>query len=167
MSRTILPMSLLRFCAVISLLSMEGQRALRFHQKYLTLCSEDEQRSYGFGTTWGWVINDRSFIFGWTNPLNKYLATRLLIDIPSTNNLVAHSRSFLTVYKFFFFLLIHLWREWIEFLLPEPDCCTLYFNYNHACKHTFWLKWSLKALHKGLNNMFFHNTGQVFPLRAI
>ncbi len=36
-------MSLLRFCAlivVISLLSMEGQRALRFHQKDLNLSSE-------------------------------------------------------------------------------------------------------------------------------
>ncbi len=53
----------------VVLLSMEGQRALRFHQKYLNLCSEDEQRSYGFGTTRGWVISDRIFIFGWTNPL--------------------------------------------------------------------------------------------------
>ncbi len=36
----------------------------------LNLCSEDERRrSYGFGTTWGWVINDISFIFGWTIPL--------------------------------------------------------------------------------------------------
>ncbi len=34
------------------------------------LCSEDELKSYGFGTIWGWVFNDRSFIFGWTNPLN-------------------------------------------------------------------------------------------------
>ncbi len=50
---------------------MEGQRALRFHQKYLHLCSEDERRSYGFGTTCGWVINDRIFIFGWTIPLNS------------------------------------------------------------------------------------------------
>jgi len=25
--------------------------ALRFHKKYLNLCSEDEQRSYGVGTT--------------------------------------------------------------------------------------------------------------------
>ncbi len=31
----------------------------------LNLCSEDERRSYEFGTTWGCVINDR--IFGWTN----------------------------------------------------------------------------------------------------
>ncbi len=46
----------------------EGLRALRFKQKYLNLCSEDEQRSYGFGTTSGWVINDIIFIFGWTNP---------------------------------------------------------------------------------------------------
>ncbi len=47
--------------------SMQGQRALRFHQIYLNLCSEDEQRTYGFGTTWGWVIDDRIFILGWTN----------------------------------------------------------------------------------------------------
>ncbi len=38
--------------------------------KNLNLCSEDEQRSYGFGMTWGWVIKDRIFIFGWTIPLN-------------------------------------------------------------------------------------------------
>ncbi len=35
----------------VALLSMEGQRALRFDQKYLNLCFEDEQWSYGFGTT--------------------------------------------------------------------------------------------------------------------
>ncbi len=61
-------MSLLCSCAltvVIPLLSMEGQRA----QKYLNLCSEDVRRSYGFGTTWGWAINDSIFIFGWTIPL--------------------------------------------------------------------------------------------------
>ncbi len=33
--------------------TMEGQRALRFNQKYLNLCSEDEQRSYMFGTSRG------------------------------------------------------------------------------------------------------------------
>ncbi len=41
-----------------------GSESSRNSQKYLHLCSEDERRSYGFGTTWGWVINDR--IFGWT-----------------------------------------------------------------------------------------------------
>ncbi len=48
---------------------MQGQKALGFHKKYLNLCSEDERRCYGFGTTWGWVINDRIVIFGWTIPL--------------------------------------------------------------------------------------------------
>ncbi len=43
----------------------EDQRDLRFHQKYLNLCSKDERRSYRM--TWGCVINDR--IFGWTNSL--------------------------------------------------------------------------------------------------
>jgi len=33
------------------------------------LCSEDKQKSYGFGTTWGWVIDDRISIFEWTVPL--------------------------------------------------------------------------------------------------
>ncbi len=44
---TILTMSVLCFCAlivVVPLLSMEGQKALGFHQKYLNLCSEDERR---------------------------------------------------------------------------------------------------------------------------
>ncbi len=55
-----------------ALLFMQGQKALGFHQKYLNLCSKDEWRSYGFGTTRGWVINDISFILGWTIPL-KFL----------------------------------------------------------------------------------------------
>ncbi len=29
-------------------------------------CAAVYARSYGFGMTWGWVINDRIFIFGWT-----------------------------------------------------------------------------------------------------
>ncbi len=52
---------------------MQGQKALRFNKNYLNLCSEDERRSYRFGTTWGWVINDRIFIFAWTNPLKLFI----------------------------------------------------------------------------------------------
>jgi len=53
--------------------------ALRFNQKFLNLCSEDERRSYGVGTTWGWANTDRIFIFGWTNPL-KYRLIKLLLS---------------------------------------------------------------------------------------
>ncbi len=35
----------------VALLSMQGQRAFRFHQKYLNLCSEDKRKSYGFDMT--------------------------------------------------------------------------------------------------------------------
>ncbi len=66
--RTILTMSLLPFWALnvgVHLLSIQGQKVLGFHKKYLHLWSEDE-RSYGFGTTWGWVINDRPFHL-WVN----------------------------------------------------------------------------------------------------
>ncbi len=58
---------------------MEGQRALRFHQKYLNLCSQDERRPYGFETTWAWVINDRIFIFGRTNSLITSLISDLYL----------------------------------------------------------------------------------------
>ncbi len=70
---TILMMSLLHFWVLnvmVVLLSMQDQKALGFHQKYLNLCSEDERRSYGFEITRGCVINDRIFIFGWTIPLS-------------------------------------------------------------------------------------------------
>ncbi len=63
----ILPISLLclwTLIVLILLLSMEGQSALRMHKKYLHLCSKDEWRSYGFGTTRGWVINVINFHFG-------------------------------------------------------------------------------------------------------
>ncbi len=36
--------------------------------KYLPLCSE-QTHSYRFGSTWGWINDDRIFIFGWTVPL--------------------------------------------------------------------------------------------------
>ncbi len=73
--RTISTMSFPSFWALyvsIVLLSVEGRKDLGFHQKYLSLCSKDEQRFYRFGTTWGWVINDRIFILGWTVPLSWY-----------------------------------------------------------------------------------------------
>ncbi len=35
----------------VALLSTEGQRAVRFNQKYLNFCSNDERRSYRFGMT--------------------------------------------------------------------------------------------------------------------
>ncbi len=40
------------------------QWRVNFSQKPLNLCSDDEPRSYGFGTTSGCVINDISFYFG-------------------------------------------------------------------------------------------------------
>ncbi len=99
---TILTMSLLPFWALnvsVALLSMQGQKALEFHQKYLNLCSKDEQRSYGFGTTWGWVINDRIFIFGWTIPL------RYLIETWYQTPLMT---DFISIYIFRFYVLFKI-----------------------------------------------------------
>jgi len=40
--------------------------------KYLHLCSENERKSYGFGTT---LINDRNYIFEHANPLTFTLGS--------------------------------------------------------------------------------------------
>ncbi len=34
--------------------------------------------SYRFGTTWGWVINDRILILGWTNPVTLALLSLIV-----------------------------------------------------------------------------------------
>ncbi len=54
--------------------TMEGngapkQPGYKLSSKYLPLCSAEQRNSYRFGTTWGWVNDDRIFIFGWTIPL--------------------------------------------------------------------------------------------------
>ncbi len=41
----------------------------KLSSEYLPLCSE-QTHSYRFGSTWGWVNDDRIFIFGWTVSLN-------------------------------------------------------------------------------------------------
>ncbi len=46
------------------------QPGYKLSSKYLPLCSAEQRKSYRFGTTWGWVNDDRIFIFGWTIPLS-------------------------------------------------------------------------------------------------
>jgi len=42
------------------------EKQLKYSLKYLLLCSTEEEKSYRFGMTWGWVNNERILIFGWT-----------------------------------------------------------------------------------------------------
>ncbi len=46
--------------------------------EYLPLCSAEQRHSYRFGTTWGWVNDDRIYIFGWTIPLRLRLGSKLI-----------------------------------------------------------------------------------------
>ncbi len=39
-------------------------------QTFFKISSAEQRNSYRFGTTWGWVNDDRIFIFGWTIPLS-------------------------------------------------------------------------------------------------
>ncbi len=107
----------------VVLLSMQGQKALRFHQKYLNLCSEDERRSFGFRTTWRWVIHDRAFIFGWTIPLikKKYSLDHDWISF------------FITLMRI---TLFYLWKE-IYAVLLDFWFQFLYMNFAHL--HLFKL----------------------------
>ncbi len=91
---------------------MQGQKALRFHQIYLNLCSENERRSYGLGTTWVWVINDRIFIFGWTIPL-------------------MHITGLISACKQVFIIIIvhRLWNDF-TFWLTSPSPATFYNRIN-------------------------------------
>ncbi len=41
----------------------------KLSSNYLPLCSAEQTHSYRFGTTSGWVNEDRIYIFGWTIPL--------------------------------------------------------------------------------------------------
>ncbi len=53
-TQSILTMSFLLFWAlhmIVALLYMQGQKTLGFHRKYLNLCFENKQKSYGFGKT--------------------------------------------------------------------------------------------------------------------
>lgn len=57
-------------------------RALKYKWNVLQnifFCSTEERKSV-FGLTWGWMNDDRSFIFGWNIPLN-YSLFLLFIDI--------------------------------------------------------------------------------------
>ncbi len=78
-------------------ISLKGQKALRFHQKYLALCSEDERRSNKSGTTWGWVINDKIFIFGWTILLIETLAFSIYISVIDPHSTLIENTFFLPV----------------------------------------------------------------------
>ncbi len=55
--------------------------------KNILICVLKMNRGLGFGTTRGWVIIDRIFILGWTNPLTTFLSIVSFRNSP-TNNLL-------------------------------------------------------------------------------
>ncbi len=104
-------------------LSMEGQIALRFHQKHLNLCSEDEWRSYRFGTTWGWVMY-RILILGWTP-----LTPSTIQSIPDGQNQVP---------------LFCLIRHFTQIYLTIGKKIQSQFQFHHTIKysiHKLYLPW--------------------------
>ncbi len=73
-------MSLLHLCAltmVIPLLSMEGQKALGFHQKYLNLCSRRWKKVLRVWIDMRVSSYWHNFHFWWTIPLNTQILYKL------------------------------------------------------------------------------------------
>ncbi len=67
------------------------------HSEYLPLCLAEQRHSYRFETTWGWVNDDRIFIFGWTIPLR----CKVNIPLPVTYVLIHyHIQNCFFVIKF-------------------------------------------------------------------
>ncbi len=55
----------------------------KLSSEYLPLCSAEQRHSYRFGSTWGWVNDNRINIFGWTVPLkslHKHLKVMCLMN---------------------------------------------------------------------------------------
>ncbi len=57
------------------------QPGYKLSSKYLPLCSAEQTHSYRSGNTWGWVNDDRIFIFGWTIPLITHYFILILIEL--------------------------------------------------------------------------------------
>ncbi len=91
------------------------QPGYKLSSKYLPLCSAEQINLYRFGTTWGWVNDDRIFVFGWTIPLivkkseNLSFLFRFLVLKPGLNNM------------------IEVWHEFINhWLISLPFYSSLY-----------------------------------------
>ncbi len=58
-----------------------------FLQNIFLSVRQNKEIHTGFGTTWGWVNDDRIFIFGWTIPLS---ATQSSVYLPSSVQISTH-----------------------------------------------------------------------------
>ncbi len=74
--------------------------------EYLPLCSAEQRHSCRFGTTWGWVNDDRIFIFGWTIPLRPKVI--LLAEIIFVGFLFCASLEILHYCLLFWTIKVHL-----------------------------------------------------------
>ncbi len=77
-NRAVLGQHRLLFFPTMEVNGAPKQPGYKLSSKYLHLCSAEQRHSYRFGTSWGWVNDDRIFIFGWAIPLNHWSQTQFL-----------------------------------------------------------------------------------------
>jgi len=96
--------------------------ALRFNQKYLDLCSEDEQKSYGVWNNMN-IITNRIYIFGRTIPL-KWLEQEVLKEVGIDWNVFYNVR----LLRFFYSLFAYCdWKLCGSLLVISTSTCGVHF----------------------------------------
>ncbi len=104
------------------------QPGYKLSSKYFHFCSAEQRNSYRFGTTWGWVNDDRIFIFGWTITLNSSM--NLCLWILNCKN----------TFKCEAFLSLCEWAVQIHLLCIFKHFQHILSHYMRTCKREFHLQ---------------------------
>ncbi len=110
------------------------QPRYKLSSEYLPLCSAEQRNSYRFGTTWGWVNDDR--IFGWTVPLNV-----------KKSDIIFYNRSQNSVRSRF---------QSLHRQTPSTVILSRFCRFVHHNEHFFLYIVFKKVVHKNHTNEFVH-----------
>ncbi len=113
------------------------QPAYKLSSKYLPLCSAKQRNSYRFGTTWGWVNDDRIVIFEWIIP---FIMRKLWADFSKYQTFRAKAAP--------------CWRSTYTVAMFTQQSCIWVIN-TGAFTHTFWLFIGLTSILYPNSQMYF------------
>ncbi len=94
--------------------------------EYVPLCSAEQRHSYRFGTTWGWVNDDRIFIFGRAIPLSPRHT--------ENNILILYVKMWVKLYKLNIYPVLYLTHKYMRQANTHTHTHT---HTPHTHSHTF------------------------------
>ncbi len=115
------------FHSIFSYMEVNGCSQLFSYQcssKHLLLCSTEEKNSYRFGETWGWVNDDRLFIFGWTVPLRARECK--LLNMMIGGNCLCLKIFFSTALQKLHKILTYILEDKIRTIYSQSSCANVY-----------------------------------------